>query len=101
MCCCQPGTTALQHETPRSFSTQAWDERYPNVVLENGTRAWRRLRLACETAKRDLTAAEVANIYLPELTGANEVGAQSSSGPAGLLAAALGEPAPFTAARDR
>ena len=43
------------------------------MVLENGTRAWRRLRLACETAKRDLTAAEVANIYLPELTGLNEV----------------------------
>ena len=43
------------------------------MVLDNGTRAWRRLRLACETAKRDLTTAEVANIYLPELTGPNEV----------------------------
>jgi hypothetical protein len=48
---------------------QAWDRQHPEITLENGTRGWRRLRLACEDAKRLLSAREATSIDLVELAG--------------------------------
>lgn len=51
---------------------QAWDEQHPDVELECGTRGWRRLRLACEAAKRELSVHDTTAIDLVELTGPEE-----------------------------
>ena len=48
---------------------QAWDRQHRHITLENGTRGWRRLRLACEAAKRELTSNEVTSIDLSDLAG--------------------------------
>ena len=52
---------------------QAWDQQHPTVELECGTRGWRRLRLACEAAKRDLSSHERTSIDLVELAGTGQV----------------------------
>lgn len=52
-------------------------------MLENGSRGWRRLRLACEAVKRELTYAQSANIDLDDLCQ-NQARRQSDCGLLGV-----------------
>ena len=58
------------HET---CQLQAWDQQHPGISVEFGSRGGRRLRLACEAAKHELSVHNTTAIDLVELTGPNQV----------------------------
>ena len=39
-----------------------WDKQYPKLVINSGTAAWRRLRLACELAEKELSTSQLIAI---------------------------------------
>lgn len=49
--------------------TQSWDAQHPDILINNGSKAWRRLRLASELAKRELSTSEVTAIDVAGLAG--------------------------------
>lgn len=49
------------------FPPHSWDSQHPEILIANGSPAWRRLRLASELAKKELTMAQVTAIDLAGL----------------------------------
>ena len=48
---------------------QWWNSKHPELVINSGTPAWRRLRLACELAKKELSTSQLTAIDISNLAG--------------------------------
>ena len=43
---------------------QTWDSNNPDVEIQPGSKGWRRLRLACELAKKELSKPDVEGTWI-------------------------------------